>query len=89
VVAQPQIRPGKILLEVCIDSVESAINSERGGADRVELCAGLYEGGITPSAGMIAAVRKKIDIGLYVMVRPRAEISFTAETNSALRSATS
>ena len=45
--------------------------SERGGADRVELCAGLPEGGTTPSAGMIAAVRKKIAIGLQVMIRPR------------------
>lgn len=60
-----------ITIEVCIDSVASAINSEKGGADRVELCDNLFEGGTTPSAGKIEVVRKNISIGLQVMLRPR------------------
>lgn len=59
------------LIEVCLDSAESANAAADGGADRVELCAGLVEGGTTPSAGMIAATRQRIEIGLQVMIRPR------------------
>ena len=61
-----------ILVEACVDAIDAALEAERGGAARIELCGELLQGGVTPSAGLIAAVWDRIDIPLFVLVRPRA-----------------
>ncbi|KAJ3849455.1 copper homeostasis CutC domain-containing protein [Lentinula lateritia] len=64
-----------ILVEVCIDSVESAMNAVRGGANRLEVCGNLgLGGGTTPSLGLLKEVQKAIEsfkVPLMVMIRPR------------------
>ncbi|MTI41734.1 copper homeostasis protein CutC, partial [Fulvivirga lutimaris] len=58
-------------IEICANSVQSVINAEKAGAQRVELCDNLWEGGTTPSAAMIKLAKEKTNIAIYVLVRPR------------------
>ncbi len=61
-----------ITLEVCANSVQSAIEAQKGGAVRVELCDNLAEGGTTPSLSQIETTRQIADIQLNVLIRPRS-----------------
>ena len=61
-----------MLVEVCANSLESALNAEKAGADRIELCSELGVGGITPSYGLITAVKEQLTIPIHVLVRPRS-----------------
>lgn len=59
------------IIEICLDSIESIIAAEAGGADRVEFCSDLFEGGLTPTLGMFKVAKAKTTIPINVMIRPR------------------
>ena len=61
----------KNILEVCVDSAESALNAQKGGADRLELCADLIIGGTTPSLALFEQVKSLVTIPVHVLLRPR------------------
>lgn len=61
----------KYVLEACVDSVKSAIEAEKGGAQRVELCSNLIIGGTSPGAALFRQVRKNTNLKIRVLLRPR------------------
>lgn len=61
-----------MLLEIATTDFETTRTAVAGGADRIELCAGLSEGGITASKGLLKLCRQKFDIPIYPIIRPRS-----------------
>ncbi|HNR56284.1 MAG TPA: copper homeostasis protein CutC, partial [Flavobacteriales bacterium] len=60
----------RVAVEVCVTSVQESIAAERAGADGVEVCSWLATGGITPSSGLVDAVRTAVRIPTRVLIRP-------------------
>lgn len=61
----------KYILECCVDSVESAMEAEKGGANRIELCSALVIGGLSPSKALFEKVKENVSIKIHVLLRPR------------------
>lgn len=59
------------ILEICVDSVESAVAAKRGGAVRLELCQDLIVGGTTPGVKLFEAVKRETRLPVHVLIRPR------------------
>lgn len=70
----------KKLLEICCFSLFSCLEAQYGGANRIELCGGMPEGGTTPSIGLVKECLSKINIPIYVMIRPRGGDFFYSKT---------
>lgn len=60
-----------MIIEIVVYNFESAVLAQQGGADRIELCDNPGEGGTTPSVGMIQHIRARVNLDLFVMIRPR------------------
>jgi copper homeostasis protein len=60
------------LLEITVESLDNALAAERGGADRIELCAELIHGGLTPSLAAMRKLHEELEIPVFPIIRPRA-----------------
>lgn len=60
-----------ITIEICANSLASALHAQSAGAHRIELCDSLETGGLTPSAGLLSLARERLNIPVHVLIRPR------------------
>ncbi|HSQ28512.1 MAG TPA: copper homeostasis protein CutC [Gemmatimonadaceae bacterium] len=75
-----------VLIEAAVESLDAALAAARGGADRLELCANVDVGGTTPNAELLAAVKSRIDIPVFAMIRPRGgSFVYTPAEREAMR----
>jgi len=68
------------LIEAAVETLDSALAAERAGADRIELCNNLGEGGTTPDGELVATIVERIRIPVFVLIRPRAGDFFYSES---------
>lgn len=64
--------PTERLLEITVESLDTALAAERGGADRIELCAELTHGGVTPPIAPLRTIHEELEIPVFAIIRPRA-----------------
>lgn len=68
-----------MIVEVCANSLQSALNAQAAGADRLEICSELGVGGITPSYGMLKRIKELVSVPVHVLIRPRSgDFSYSA-----------
>ena len=78
--------PSPFLLEISVETAEAAAAAERGGAQRIELCAELNLGGLTPSEELMRRVRELVRVPIFAMIRPRAgDFVYSPEEVSQMR----
>ena len=73
-----------VLVEACVDSLASAREAAAAGADRLELCQNLTEGGTTPSLAVLADVRERVSLPLHVLLRPPGDFCYPGDEIAAL-----
>jgi copper homeostasis protein len=74
---------GRYKLEISVESVDAAVAAARGGANRIEFCGNLRAGGTTPNLELLQAVRERVHLPIFSMVRPRQGDFFYSEAEFA------